>query len=54
MTRNTGADFIFQLFALMLSVIIVHAVYVAVIRPNADAIIQHQLEQQAKGEVFIA
>jgi biopolymer transport protein ExbB/TolQ len=54
MKRNTGSDFIFQLFALMLSVIIVHAVYVAVIRPNADAIIQHQLEQQAKGEVFIA
>ncbi|NQZ07140.1 MAG: MotA/TolQ/ExbB proton channel family protein, partial [Algicola sp.] len=54
MKRNTGSDFIFQLFALMLSVIIVHAVYVAVIRPNADAIIQYQLEQQAKGEVYIA
>jgi biopolymer transport protein ExbB/TolQ len=37
----------------MLSVIVVHAAYVAVIRPNADAIIGQQLEKQAAGEVFV-
>lgn len=53
MQRKTGSDFVYQLFALMLSVIIVHAVYVAVIRPNADAIVKQQQEQQAAGEPFV-
>jgi biopolymer transport protein ExbB/TolQ len=35
-------EFIYQLFALILIIIIVHAVYVAVIRPNADAILAKQ------------
>lgn len=54
MKRNTGSDFIYQLFALMLSVIIVHATYVTVIRPNADAIVKQQMELQASGETFVA
>jgi biopolymer transport protein ExbB/TolQ len=53
MKRNSDSDFIYQLFALMLSVIVVHAAYVSVIRPNADAIIKHQLEKQASGEVYV-
>lgn len=53
MKRNTGSDFIYQLFALMLSVIIVHATYVTVIRPNADALIQQQMELQAAGENYV-
>jgi len=35
-------EFIYQLFALILIIIIVHAAYVAVIRPNADAILAQQ------------
>ena len=34
--------FIYQLFALLVIIIIVHAAYVAVIRPNADAILARQ------------
>src|SRR5690606_10404690 len=42
------SDFIFQVFALIISLIMVHAVYVAVIRPNADAILaQQQVMQEA-------
>ncbi len=51
--RNSGSEFVYQLFALMLSVIVVHAVYVTIIRPNADAIISHQMEKQAAGEPFV-
>jgi biopolymer transport protein ExbB/TolQ len=36
------SDFIFQVFALIISLIVVHAVYVAVIRPNADVIMAQQ------------
>lgn len=51
MKRNSGSEFVYQLFALMLSVIVVHAVYVTIIRPNADVIIKQRLDQQAMGEV---
>jgi biopolymer transport protein ExbB/TolQ len=37
-----SVEFIYQLFALILIIIIVHAVYVAVIRPNADEILARQ------------
>jgi biopolymer transport protein ExbB/TolQ len=53
MKRNTGSDFIYQLFALMLSVIVVHATYVAVIRPHADAIIEQRIALQASDEVYV-
>lgn len=53
MKRHSGSDFIFQLFALIISVIIVHAVYVALIRPNANAILQEQLDRQAAGEAYV-
>ena len=35
-------EFIFQLFSLILIVIVVHAAYVGIIRPNADAILAQQ------------
>lgn len=54
MKRNTGSDFLFQIFALLLSVIIVHAIYVSFIRPQANAILEDQFARQAAGEPFIA
>lgn len=54
MKRNPGSEFIYQLFALLIAVIIVHAIYVAWIRPNADAILQVQLDREAAGETFVA
>jgi len=30
-------EFIYQLFSLIIIIIIVHAIYVAIIRPNADS-----------------
>lgn len=47
------SDFIYQVFALIISVIIVHAVYVAVIRPNADAIIQQQQQLQQENPDYV-
>ena len=37
-----STEFIYQLFALILIIIIVHAAYVAIIRPKADAILAQQ------------
>ena len=45
MKRQLPLEFIFQLFSLIISVIIVHAVYVSIIRPNAAAILEEQAIQ---------
>ncbi|MFP6807184.1 MAG: MotA/TolQ/ExbB proton channel family protein [Pseudomonadales bacterium] len=45
MKRQLPVEFIFQLFSLIISIIIVHAVYVSVIRPNASAILAEQAIQ---------
>ncbi len=40
--KNIPVEFVFQLFALIIAIIIVHAFYVSVIRPNAAQIIEEQ------------
>ena len=49
MKQKMSSEFIFQLFALLIAVVVVHAVYVGAIRPSADAQLQLQAEQQAAG-----
>ncbi|WP_199611033.1 MotA/TolQ/ExbB proton channel family protein [Flocculibacter collagenilyticus] len=53
MRKESGSEFLYQLFALMFSFIVIHSIYVMLIRPNADAIVQHQMAQQAAGEVYV-
>jgi len=52
MKRDTTEMF-YQLVALLLSVIFVHAVYVTVVRPNADSVIRRHAEQAAAGEPYV-
>ncbi|MDE0129232.1 MAG: MotA/TolQ/ExbB proton channel family protein [Gammaproteobacteria bacterium] len=50
MRRQLPVEFVFQIFSLFLSVIVVHAMYVAWIRPQANAVMEEQrimLEQEA-------
>jgi len=53
MKHKMSSEFIFQLFALLIAVIVVHAAYVGVIRPSAEAQLQHQMERQAAGDDFV-
>ncbi|AFU98129.1 MotA/TolQ/ExbB proton channel family protein [Simiduia agarivorans] len=53
MKRQTGSEFIFQLFALLVSVILVHAIYVSMIRPTANALLEEQMARQAAGENYV-
>jgi len=53
MKSKLSSEFMYQVVALFLAVIIVHAVYVGVVRPNADAILEQQLALQAAGENFV-
>ena len=41
-TFPVSLEFIYQLFSLILIVIFVHAAYVGIIRPNADAVLTRQ------------
>lgn len=42
MKRNYPSEFIYQVFALLIAFILVHALYVAWVRPQADAFIEQQ------------
>lgn len=52
MKHNPANDFIYQLIALFIAVILVHAVYVTIIRPNAEAVLREQQARQDAGETY--
>ena len=47
------SDFIYQVFSLIIALILVHAYYVAVVRPNADAVLAQQEVLQAQNPEFV-
>lgn len=54
MKKNTSSEFVYQLFALIVTLVVVHTLYVAVIRPSAAATLETQLALQAAGETMVA
>jgi biopolymer transport protein ExbB/TolQ len=48
--RNLSSEFVYQLVALLVSVIVIHTVYVGLIRPNAEAILEQQAALEAAGQ----
>ncbi|MDZ7783022.1 MAG: MotA/TolQ/ExbB proton channel family protein [Halioglobus sp.] len=50
MKQKVSNEFLFQLFALLIVVIVVHALYVGAIRPAADAQLEREAQLQAEGE----
>lgn len=52
MKRNTNEMF-FQLVVLLVALIVVHTVYVTVVRPNADAQVRHAAEIAAAGGQYV-
>lgn len=53
MKQKYLSEVIYQLFALIISIIVVHAVYVAVIRPNAEIIQEQQSMMQEADESYV-
>ena len=51
--KKTSNELFFQLVALMLAIILVHSIYVTVVRPNADSIINRAAEVAAAGGEFV-
>lgn len=53
MNKTLPFEFIYQIVALVLAVIVVHLAYVTVVRPNADAILETQAAQAAVVEDYV-
>lgn len=51
--KNIPVEFVFQLFALVIAIIIVHAFYVSVVRPNAVEIIAAQTLEASENPDYI-
>jgi biopolymer transport protein ExbB/TolQ len=51
MKRIFASDLLFQLFALLLALIVVHTVYVSVIWPNADIMLAAEQQRIASGDL---
>ena len=51
--QNIPIEFVYQLFALIIAIIIVHAFYVSVVRPNATQIIAEQNEAAAADPDYV-
>ncbi len=51
--RNIPIEFVFQLFALIISIIIVHAFYVSIVRPNAAQVIEEQNQAAAVNPDYV-
>lgn len=50
MNQGISREFLYQLFALLGAVILVHAVYVTVVRPNAEALLEEQAKMLESGQ----
>jgi biopolymer transport protein ExbB/TolQ len=51
--KNIPVEFVYQLFALIIAIIVVHAFYVAVVRPNAAEVIAEQNLQAQENPDFV-
>lgn len=51
--KNIPVEFVYQLFALIIAIIVVHAFYVSVVRPNAEEIIAEQAIQSEENPGYI-
>jgi biopolymer transport protein ExbB/TolQ len=51
--KNIPVEFVYQLFALIIAIIIVHAFYVSVVRPNAAQILEQQNAEAAVNPDYV-
>ena len=51
--KNIPIEFVYQLFALIIAIIIVHAFYVSIVRPNAVEIIAAQAIERAANPDYV-
>ena len=53
MKKHLSIEFVYQVFALIIVIIIVHAIYVTLIRPTAELTLQQQAELMSSDENYV-
>tara|TARA_R110002049_G_scaffold182041_2_gene349630 strand:+ start:57203 stop:58000 length:798 start_codon:yes stop_codon:yes gene_type:complete len=53
MNKKLPTELVYQLFTLLVIIIVVHAAYVVLIRPNADAILEYQSQQSTLNKDYV-
>jgi len=53
MKNSFSTEFVFQLFSLIIAIIVVHAFYVGVVRPNAAAVVEEQAIMMAEDPDYV-
>ena len=53
MKKHLSTEFVYQVFALIIAIIVVHAIYVAIIRPTADSILEQQAQLLSEDENYV-
>ena len=51
--KNIPVEFVYQLFALIIAIIVVHAFYVSIVRPNATEVMAQQTIEAAADPDYI-
>jgi biopolymer transport protein ExbB/TolQ len=51
--KNIPVEFVYQLFALIIAIIVVHAFYVSIVRPNATEVLEQQAIEAASNPDYI-
>ncbi len=51
--KNIPVEFVYQLFALIIAIIVVHAFYVSIVRPNATEIMEQQAIEAAADPDYV-
>ena len=51
--KNIPVEFVYQLFALIIAIIVVHAFYVSTVRPNAAEVMQQQAIEAANNPDYV-
>ncbi|MBT7437263.1 MAG: MotA/TolQ/ExbB proton channel family protein [Cellvibrionales bacterium] len=54
MQTKVSSEFMYQIFSLILALIVVHTVYLTLIRPNANNLLENQLAKEEAGEPYVA
>jgi len=52
--KNIPVEFVFQLFALVIAIIVVHAFYVSIVRPNAAEVLAQQAIEREANPDYVA
>lgn len=51
--KNIPVEFVYQLFALIIAIIVVHAFYVSIVRPNATEVLEQQAIEAASNPDYV-